>query len=38
MLEAPRNNERLVSARAVAKQNPAAVASIVRGWVNGSEA
>jgi flagellar M-ring protein FliF len=38
MLEAPRANERLESARTVAKQNPAAVANIVRGWVNGEEA
>ncbi|HET9822651.1 MAG TPA: flagellar basal-body MS-ring/collar protein FliF [Burkholderiaceae bacterium] len=35
MLEAPRGSERLENARAVAKQNPAAVANIVRGWVNG---
>ena len=34
-LPAPRSTERLDSARAVAKQNPAAVAGIVRGWVNG---
>jgi flagellar M-ring protein FliF len=34
-LEAPRTNEHLASARAVAKDNPAAVASIVRGWVQG---
>jgi flagellar M-ring protein FliF len=37
-LEAPRNNERLDSARAVAKGNPAAVANIVRDWVKGAEA
>jgi flagellar M-ring protein FliF len=35
-LEAPRNNERLASARAVAKDNPAAVANIVRDWVKGA--
>ena len=29
------HNDRLLAARAMAKQNPAAVASIVRGWVNG---
>jgi flagellar M-ring protein FliF len=34
-LPAPRSTQRLDSARAVAKQNPAAVAGIVRGWVNG---
>jgi flagellar M-ring protein FliF len=34
-LEAPRNNERLDTARAVAKDNPAAVAHIVRDWVKG---
>ena len=34
-LPAPHSTERLDSARAVAKQNPAAVAGIVRGWVNG---
>jgi flagellar M-ring protein FliF len=32
-LEAPGNNERLEMARALAKENPAAVANIVRGWV-----
>ena len=37
-LEAPRNNERLNDARAIAKQNPAAVANIVRTWVNGDPA
>jgi flagellar M-ring protein FliF len=36
MLEAPRNNERLATARAVAKENPAAVANIVRDWVKGA--
>lgn len=34
-LAAPRNSERLENAREIAKQNPAAVANIVRGWVNG---
>jgi flagellar M-ring protein FliF len=34
-LAAPRSRERLDSAREIAKQNPAAVANIVRGWVNG---
>jgi flagellar M-ring protein FliF len=37
-LEAPRASERLQAARALAKQNPAAVAGIVRGWVNGETA
>jgi flagellar M-ring protein FliF len=37
-LEAPRAAEQLNSARAVAKENPAAVANIVRGWVNGDTA
>jgi flagellar M-ring protein FliF len=37
-LEAPRVNERLVAARRLAKDNPAAVANIVRGWVNGEAA
>jgi len=35
MLEAPRTDERLVTARQIAKDNPAAVANIVRGWVKG---
>jgi flagellar M-ring protein FliF len=35
LLEAPRNDQRLAGARAIAKDNPAAVASIVRGWVKG---
>ena len=35
MLEAPRTSEHLASLRAVAKDNPAAVANIVRGWVKG---
>ena len=34
-LEAPRATEHLANARAVAKDNPAAVANIVRGWVQG---
>lgn len=33
VLEAPRSNEHLEQARALAKQNPAAVAGIVRDWV-----
>jgi flagellar M-ring protein FliF len=37
-LPAPQTNERLEAARALAKQNPAAVANIVRGWVNGEVA
>jgi flagellar M-ring protein FliF len=34
MLEAPRSEQHLAGARAIAKDNPAAVANIVRGWVN----
>lgn len=34
-LAAPTENERIAAARALAKQNPAAVAHIVRGWVSG---
>jgi flagellar M-ring protein FliF len=34
-LEAPKLSEHLVGARMLAKENPAAVASIVRGWVSG---
>jgi flagellar M-ring protein FliF len=34
-LQAPVHNSKLQAARAMAKQNPAAVANIVRGWVNG---
>ena len=34
-LNAPLHSERLQAARALAKENPAAVANIVRGWVNG---
>jgi flagellar M-ring protein FliF len=37
-LPAPRRSEHLEGARALAKENPAAVASIVRGWVNGEAA
>jgi len=40
-LPAPTNlqhNDRLLAARAMAKENPAAVAGIVRGWVNGETA
>ncbi|HEY2927249.1 flagellar basal-body MS-ring/collar protein FliF [Piscinibacter sp.] len=36
-LEAPKMSEQLIGARVLAKENPAAVASIVRGWVSGSE-
>jgi flagellar M-ring protein FliF len=35
VLEAPKVTEQLVGARLLAKENPAAVASIVRGWVSG---
>jgi flagellar M-ring protein FliF len=34
-LPAPKSVEHLIGARALAKENPAAVAGIVRGWVNG---
>ena len=34
-LPAPRSSQHLAGARALAKDNPAAVAGIVRGWVNG---
>ena len=37
-LPAPTRNAHLDSARALAKDNPAAVAGIVRGWVNGEAA
>jgi flagellar M-ring protein FliF len=37
-LEAPVNDRRLVDARELAKQNPAAVAHIVRDWVNNEAA
>ena len=33
-IELPRDNSKLLAARTLAKQNPAAVAHIVRGWVN----
>ncbi|HET9977859.1 MAG TPA: flagellar basal-body MS-ring/collar protein FliF [Burkholderiaceae bacterium] len=36
LIEAPRRGERLAIARAVAKDNPAAVANIVRDWVKGA--
>ena len=38
VLGAPRPNERLDAVRNLAKENPAAVAQIVRGWVNGEPA
>jgi flagellar M-ring protein FliF len=38
MLEAPRASAHLQGARAIAKENPAAVANIVRGWVKGEDA
>jgi flagellar M-ring protein FliF len=34
-LEPPKVTEQLIGARQLAKENPAAVASIVRGWVSG---
>jgi len=37
-LPAPRSSEHLAGARALAMENPAAVASIVRDWVNGEAA
>ena len=37
-LPAPKNSDHLDGARALAKENPAAVASILRGWVNGETA
>jgi flagellar M-ring protein FliF len=37
-LEGPTANLRLEAARKLAKENPAAVANIVRGWVNGEAA
>ena len=36
-LEAPINNDKLERARQLARENPAAVANIVRAWVNGEE-
>ncbi len=37
-LEAPKSNDKLEAARKLAKENPAAVAHIVSGWVNGETA
>ncbi len=37
-LPAPKSSEHLDAARALAKENPAAVANIVRGWVSGEAA
>jgi flagellar M-ring protein FliF len=37
-LPGPRQNQRLENARALAKENPAAVAGIVRGWMSGEAA
>jgi flagellar M-ring protein FliF len=37
-LPAPKSTEHLDNARLLAKQNPAAVANILRGWVNGTPA
>jgi flagellar M-ring protein FliF len=37
-LEAPRTNEKLEQARKFTKENPAAAANIVRGWVSGEPA
>ena len=37
-IQGPRAMHQLEDARAMAKQNPAAVASIVRGWVSGEAA
>jgi len=34
-LQGPIHNNKLEAVRAMAKQNPAAVANIVRGWVSG---
>ena len=36
-LDVPKENSKLVAARALAKENPAAVANIVRTWVSGEE-
>jgi flagellar M-ring protein FliF len=38
VLQAPNDSDRLEAARNLAKTNPAAVAHIVRGWVNGGDA
>ena len=37
-LEEPKVNSKLEAARVLARENPAAVANIVRGWVNGESA
>ena len=37
-IAAPKSSEHLASARQLAKENPAAVANIVRGWVSGEAA
>ena len=37
-LPAPKDNQHLAGARALARQNPAAVAGIVSGWVSGDAA
>jgi flagellar M-ring protein FliF len=37
-LAAPENEEKILRARALAKENPTAVAQLVRGWVSGEEA
>lgn len=37
-LEGPKSPDRLVAARSMAKENPAAVANIMRTWVNGEAA
>jgi flagellar M-ring protein FliF len=37
-LPSPKTSEHLEAARALAKENPAAVAGILRGWVNGEPA
>ena len=37
VLQAPNDSDRLEAARNLAKTNPAAVAHIVRGWVNGGD-
>jgi flagellar M-ring protein FliF len=34
-LKGPKNDEKLEAARKLARENPAAVANILRGWVNG---
>jgi len=38
LLEAPRSTDKLEAARQLARDNPAAVANIVRGWVSGEVA